>query len=165
MENKEISIVKPEDRTGDGNLLPEARERVLNSIRNYLKRTGYLNASDLAAKLHLSRQTTMKLAKEVIEEWRQDEVDQTVVQIQWYKLVLKEINRDSESFSTKKIEIIKLKSMILGKINELRRMSLKESEPKRDLVNLSLIGINVKRIKAPEVESQSEENKNQTVKM
>jgi uncharacterized protein YacL (UPF0231 family) len=159
MQNDEISIVKPEDRTGDGNLLPEARERALNSVRSYLKRTGYLNVSDLAAKLHLSRQTTMRMAKEVIEEWREDEVDQTMIQIKWYESVLKKINRDPETFSTKEIEIVRLKSMILGKINELRRMSLKENEPKRDLVNLSLIGINVKRIKAPEVESRSEENK------
>lgn len=125
--NQQISVVKTEDRTGDGNLLPETRERVLKSIKEHLKRVGYLNISELASIFNLSRQTTKKLVDEVIKNWSEEAEDQIQVQIKWYESTLKDTTKNPDLFDKDTIALIKLKSMLLGKINALRKLSLKKN--------------------------------------
>lgn len=125
--NQQISVVKTEDRTGDGNLLPETRERVLKSIKEHLKRVGYLNISELASIFDLSRQTTRKLVDEVIKNWSEEAEDQIQVQIKWYESTLKDITENPNLFDKDTIALVKLKSMLLGKINALRKLSLKKN--------------------------------------
>jgi len=122
-ENKLISVVKTEDRAGDGNLLPETKTRVLKSIKNHLKRSGYINISELASMLNLSRQTTKKLVDEVLITWREKADDQIVVQMKWHESIIKDITEHPESFDKDAMALIRLKSVLLGKINALRKLS------------------------------------------
>lgn len=55
-----LSLIKSEERAPDGNLLPEARKRVIQSIQTYLPKVGHLNISEMAQQLGLSRSTTKK---------------------------------------------------------------------------------------------------------
>jgi len=130
------ALVKNEDRTSDGNLLPETRERLLKSIKKHLQNTGRLNVSEVASMVGLSRQTAKKLVDEILMEWQEDTEDQVLIQTKWFESVLKDIDRHPETFGKEKVEIVKLKSMLLGKLNALHKILLKEKSPK---INLYLV--------------------------
>jgi len=140
------SIVKIEDRTGDGNLLPKARERVLKSIKEYLQHTGRLNVSEIASSLNLSRQTVKRLTGEILIEWQNETQSQILTQAKWIESTLKDIDENPEAFGKEKIQIVRLKSMLLGKVNVLQKLLTKEASA---TVNLYLINQGNKR-KLPE---------------
>lgn len=120
-----LSLIKSEERTSDGNLLPETRERVCISIQNYLRQAGYLNVSEISAGIGLSRQTTKKLIDEIISKWRSELENQIIIQIKWHQGVLKDMNENPESFSNEKIALMKLKSSFLNKVNSLIKVLIK----------------------------------------
>ena len=74
------SIIKKADRTNDGNLTEEARQRALKFFRKYLEHTGRVNISEISRIIGLSRQTTKNLIDEILAEWRQDMQDQAPFQ-------------------------------------------------------------------------------------
>ena len=121
MENHQLSLIKPDGRTPDGNLLPEVRDRVLREVRGYLKQTGYLNVSEIAMKLGLSRLTTKKLIDEILRAWNDEIRNEFITQIQWYQTVLKDIQEHPETYSKERIQLIKLQSSLLSKVNALRK--------------------------------------------
>ena len=130
------SLIKKDDRTNDGNLRPEARERILESIKDYLKYAGRANISEIARFIGLSRQTTKKLVDEVLAEWQEDVQDQSLVQAKWVETVLDDLDENPGTFSKKKIFMIQLKAGLLGKMSALQKLALKEYSP---TINLYLI--------------------------
>lgn len=127
MRNRNLSLIKIEekDRTKDGNLLPEVRSRTLKEIQWYLSCTGYLNVSVLADQLGLSRQTTRVLVDEVLDEIREVSERQILAQIPWYHSALEELEEmyiNPEEFSEEKIEVIKVKAVILGRLNAVQKL-------------------------------------------
>ena len=107
----------------------------------------------------MSRQTTKKLTGQVVEEWRENEIDQSVILIKWLEWVAKDIDCNPESFDKEKITLINLKLTILGKINSLRKMSLKERKPKQVFAKLTYFGSGIKLPEPPE------SNDKKTIKM
>jgi len=124
-EKPQLSLIKPEERTPDGNLLPDVRERVITSIQTYLRKCGYLNISEIAQKLGLSRQTTKKLTDEILAIWRMEIENQIIVQLKRHREIVRDIDEDPDSFSKEKITLIKLKSTHLNKINTLLKTLIK----------------------------------------
>ncbi|MFH1171915.1 MAG: hypothetical protein V1778_05280 [bacterium] len=122
MANSELSLIKPEERTLDGNLLPEVRERIIQEIKTHLQQTGYLNVSEISSKLGLSRQTTRRLIDEIVRVWNDESRNQFMAQIQWYQATLRDIEAHPRSYSKEKINLIKLKSSLLSKVNSLRKV-------------------------------------------
>jgi len=120
------SVVKIDDRTIDGNLKSEARERILKSVKEYLEHTGRANISEMSQMLGLSRQTTKNLVDEIMAEWSQDIQDQTVVQTKWIESTLKDIDQHPETFDKDKIAVVNLKSSLFSKLNALQKLAIKE---------------------------------------
>ncbi|GMX58521.1 MAG: hypothetical protein MCSN_1750 [Candidatus Microsyncoccus archaeolyticus] len=130
MTNKYISLInsaaKISDRTSDGNLIPEARERILKSVKEYLENTGRANISEMSHMLGLSRQTTKNIVDEILDEWKEGIQSQTLIQSKWIESTLKEMDQSSRLFSKEKIAMINLKSSLLTKLNALQKLALKE---------------------------------------
>lgn len=124
MTNMNIPLIKinKDDRAPDSNLKPETRHRLINSIKNYLTQIGYVNISEIAEAIGISRPTARNLVDEIVREWWEDSKDHIVVQEQWYKTVLEDIDSQPETFSKDKIELIKLKSAIFSRINSLHKL-------------------------------------------
>lgn len=122
MENLELSLIKSEERTSDGNLRPEVRERVLRGIKTHLQQTGFLNVSEIASKLGLSRLTTRQLIDEIMRVWNDELRNQFMSQIKWHQGVIKDLEEHPESFSKDKIQLVKLQSSFLSKVNSLRKI-------------------------------------------
>ncbi len=118
---QELSLVKTEERTSDGNLLPETQERVYHSIQKYLRQAGYLNVTEISTQLGLSRQTTKKFVDEILSKWRADQENQIIIQLKWNQEIIKDIDKNPETFSKEKIALIKLKSSLLSRVNTLMK--------------------------------------------
>ena len=141
--NSCITGIKPEDRNGDGSLLPEARERALSEIESYIKRLGYVNISDLSRRLGLARQHTKAIVLEVINQWREDGVDPILIRIKWYEELLQELDDHPETFTPEYIGMLGLKSGIMDKIETLSRFEYPGSSTRlvqNNLINLNLWG-------------------------
>jgi len=69
MAKKECSLInsaiKDCDRTSDGNLKMEAKEKIIKSLKKYLENTGRANISEISDMIGLSRQTTKNLLNEI----------------------------------------------------------------------------------------------------
>lgn len=113
MANPDASLIKSEDRTADGNLLPEARDRVLEAIRKHLKQTGYVNVSELALKLGLSRPTTKNLVDQILRAWDDEMRNQGIAQFQNTQAIIEDLNENPKTFTKEKIARIKLKLQLL----------------------------------------------------
>ncbi len=156
-ENRSLSVIKNKDRASDGNLLPEVREKTIKELRKYLQRIGYINISEISSMINLSRQTTKKLVNEILDDWRKDEEDQIIVQKKWYESIIQDIENDPEIFNEDYINIIKLKSAILGKINSLQKLSQKEMVLNHKIINLYLTRQETQK-KLSKSESQTDQN-------
>jgi len=130
------SVIKYSDRTPDGNIKPEARERVLQIMKDYLENTGRLNISELSSWLGLSRATVKKLTDEILDEWQGEGQNQITVQEKWLQSILKDIDNNPDTFDKDKIAIIRLKSMLLDKTSALQKLLLK-----RNLSNINMVFI------------------------
>jgi len=140
------SVVKNEDRANDGNLLPITRERVLKSIKKHIQCTGRLNISEIASLIKLSRSTVKKMTDEILMEWKNETQSQILAQVKWTESTLKDIDENPETFGKEKIQVVRLKSMLLGKINILQKLLTKDDSA---MVNLYLINQGDKK-KLPE---------------
>ncbi len=116
-----LSLIKPEERMPDGNLLPDVREQVIASIQAYLRKVGYLNISEIAQQLGLSRVTTKKLTDEIIAKWRTEMDNQIIVQME----MIRDMGEDPDSFSEDKRALMRLKSAFLSKIDTLMKILIK----------------------------------------
>jgi len=125
IQKPKLSLIKSEERTPDGNLLPEVRERVIQSIQTYLSKVGYLNISEMAQQLGLSRATTKKLTDEIIAKWRTEIENQIIVQTKWHLEMVKDMGENPETFSEDKRALVRLKSAFLSKINTLMKVLIK----------------------------------------
>lgn len=130
------SLIKKDDRTNDGNLRPEARERTLALIKDHLRYAGRVNISKIAELVGLSRQTTKKLVNEVLAEWQEDMQDQSLVQAKWFETVLDDLDESPETFDKEKAFIVQLKAGLLSKMSALQKLALKEDS---SLLNLYLV--------------------------
>ncbi|MEN6511778.1 MAG: hypothetical protein ABFD00_08100 [Chloroherpetonaceae bacterium] len=120
------SVVNISERTGDGNIKPEARERIINVLKNYLSNAGHANICEISLNLGLSRQTVKNLIDEILIDWHQEIQEESIVQSKWMESVLKDIDQNPTSFSKEKIAIVNLKSSLLGKLNALQKLALKK---------------------------------------
>lgn len=137
-ENHKLSVIENEDRTGDGNLLPEVRKKIIKELQIYLQNAGYINISEIAGMTNLSRQTIKKLVNEIMEVWRVDNENQIIVQKKWYEHILNDINQNPETFGKEERANINLQSKIMDKINSLQKLSQKESTSKHRIINVYL---------------------------
>lgn len=124
-EKPQLSLIKAEERTADGNLLPDVRVQVVKSIQTYLRQVGYLNISEISQQLGLSRQTTKTLTDEILSRWRMEMDNQIIVQIKWHLEMIRDMSENPESFSKEKITLIKLKSTLLSKVNTYLKVLIK----------------------------------------
>lgn len=120
------SIVKNDERTGDGNIKLEARERIVNILKEYLSNAGHANISEIALNLGLSRQTVKNLIDEILIDWHQEIQEESIVQSKWMESILKDIDQNPASFSKEKIMVVNLKASLLGKLNALQKLALKK---------------------------------------
>lgn len=125
IQKPKLSLIKPEERAPDGNLLPGVRERVIQSMQTYLRQVGYLNVSEMAQQLGLSRQSTKKLTDEIIAQWRTEIENQVIVQVKWHLEMIKDMSENPETFSENKRALVRLKSAFLNKINTLMKILIK----------------------------------------
>jgi hypothetical protein len=123
-----ISPIKNCDRTNDGNLKPEAKEKTERFLKEYLENTGRANISEISEILGLSRQTTKNLINEILAEWHEEIEDQTIVQAKWIESTLREIDCDPDAFNKERIAVVNLKSSLLNKLNALQKFALKEDK-------------------------------------
>lgn len=122
MENSQISLITPEERTSDGNLKPEVRMRVLEELKSYLRQTGVLNVSELSSKLGLSWSTTKKIVDEIMVAWNNELRNQYITQIQWLKSVVEDIEINPKKYNVDTVRLIKLKASLMNNINSLRKV-------------------------------------------
>ncbi|MFH1235634.1 MAG: hypothetical protein V1685_01705 [Parcubacteria group bacterium] len=122
MTNVQLSLIKPEERTPDGNLLPEARARIIHNLKTYLQQTGVLNVSELSLQLGLARQTTRRLVDEVARAWQDELRYQFMAQTKWYQEVFRDTQEHPDAFSKDKIALVKLQSSLLSKVNSLMKV-------------------------------------------
>mgnify|MGYP000898247461 CR=1 FL=1 len=120
------SIVKVCERTGDGNIKPEARERIVNVLKEYLINAGHANISEISLNLGLSRQTVKNIIDEILIDWHQEIQEESLMQSKWMESVLKDIDQNPASFSKEKIAVVNLKASLLGKLNALQKLALKK---------------------------------------
>jgi len=120
------SVVKNGERTGDGNIKPEARERIINVLKEYLSNAGHANISEISLNLGLSRQTVKNLIDEILIDWHQEIQEGSLVQSKWIESVLKEIDLNPCSFSKQEIAVVNLKASLLSKLNALQKLALKK---------------------------------------
>lgn len=158
-ENRGLSVIKNGDRTGDGNLLPEVREKIIKELQIYLQGVGYINISEIAAMINLYRQTTKKLVNKITETWKEDNENQIIVQEKWHEHILNEINKNPEMFNEEKRAIINLQSKIMGKINSLQKLLQKESASKHRTINLYLTKQDAQK-KPTKLKSQTDKKDN-----
>ncbi len=130
MNNSTTSVTKigKNDRTPDGNLLPEAKDKVKNMIEEYIREAGRVNVSELSRYLALSRPTVRTIVDELLGEWRADIEDQAVVAHKWCESVVKEIDAQPENFDKDTIARIRLKMSLFDKMRVMRRMLKKGGE-------------------------------------
>ena len=124
-EKPQLSLITSEERTADGNLLPDVRERVVKSVQAYLRQVGYLNISEISQQLGLSRQTTKRLTDEILTKWRMEMENQFLVQIQWYLAMIKDMDENPGTFTQDKRALARLKSAFLTKTNVLLKIFIK----------------------------------------
>ncbi len=124
-EKPQLSLITSQERTADGNLLPDVRERVVKSVQTYLRQVGYLNISEISQQLGISRQTTKILTDEILTKWRMEMENQVIVQIQWHLEMIKDMDEKPGSFSQDKRALVRLKSAFLTKTNLLLRVLIK----------------------------------------
>lgn len=124
MDNQELSLIKivPEDRAPDGNLLPEARKKILAVIKRHIRKSGYIDKSEIAKATGISRPTAQKLVDEIIKEWGAENEDDIIAQEQRYASILEDIRDNPETFDQDKVRRIQLQSSIFGKLNALRKI-------------------------------------------
>ena len=158
-ENRGFSIIKNEDRTGDGNLLPEVRKKTIKELKRYLQQMGYVNISEISSMINLSRQTTKKLINEITENWRVDNENQIIVQKKWHEYILDDINQNPGTFDKEKRANINLQSKIMDKINSLQKLSQKETALKHRTINLYLSKQNIQE-KPTELKLQTDKKDN-----
>jgi len=137
-QNQAISIIKPEDRAGDGNLLPETRQKALETIKKIIKHSGHVNISALAAQLGLSRQTTKKLVGEVMAELKEDIIDQSIAFRAWLESVVEDIDSQPGLYG-EPIEEISLKMKMLKQINSIDKQSEKSININQLLILLACL--------------------------
>lgn len=118
--NSPIKIT-PTERIGDGNLTPEARRKIIESIHQYISRRGSVSISDLSNQLGLSRQTVRILVNEILDKLRDAEETQILAQIQWHKGVVEKLSKTPEAFTKDQIRILQFHSSMLGKITSLQK--------------------------------------------
>jgi len=130
MAKPESSVIKIEknDRTGDGNLQPEARDKARKAVAEYVRETGRVNISELSKELGLSRPTVRILADEVLADWRGEIEDQAVVIHKWCERVAKEIDARPEDFGKDEIARVRLKLSMLDKMRAMRKVLRKGGE-------------------------------------
>ncbi len=124
-----ISSVKDCDRTGDGNIKAEAKQRILKSIAYHLKNNGRANISEMAVALGLTRQTTKNFVGEILEEWHQEQKEsqncQILIQSKWLENIIDDISQNPETYDKGKIAVVNLKSALFGKLNALQKLDQK----------------------------------------
>lgn len=122
------SLVKNSDKTSDGNLRPEARQRILTSIKEHLQCAGRANISEMARMLDLSRPTVKSLVDEVLLDWGQDIQDQNQIlfQAKWMESVIRDIDQNPDAFDKEKIAVVNLKASLFSKLNVLQKLALKK---------------------------------------
>ena len=130
------SLIKKNDRTNDGNLLPEVRERTLESIKEHLEYAGRANISYIARMFGLSRQTTKNLVNQVVVEWQDDIQDQSIFRAKWMESILDDLDENPETFDEKKVFMTQLKADLLSKMSALQKLALNDYSP---AINLYLI--------------------------
>ncbi|MGC9968403.1 MAG: hypothetical protein ABSC29_01565 [Minisyncoccia bacterium] len=124
MAKTENSVIKigENDRTGDGNLRPEAKEKARRMVAEYVRETGRVNISELSKELALSRPTVRNLADEVLADWRGEIEDQAVVIHKWCERVAKEIDARPDDFDKDEIARVRLKLQMLDKMRAMRKV-------------------------------------------
>ncbi len=124
-----VSTVKDCDRTGDGNIKAEAKQRILKSIKYHLKNNGRASISEMANSLGLSRQTTKNFVGEILEEWHQEQKEsrncQILIQSKWLENIIDDISQNPEDYDKGKIAMINLKAALFGKLNALQKLDQK----------------------------------------
>jgi hypothetical protein len=103
-ENKKSIIILDEDRSADGNLKPEVRERIIKVLVESKPSPMSLGPYILARELGVAPQTARSIIQEVRVEWRKDNED--VVEFQKRCLmdwIVEALNAD-ESTETKKLD-------------------------------------------------------------
>ncbi|GEM_PF-4655166 len=130
MTNSAISVSKisKNDRTADGNLLPEAKDKARKAFEKYVRDAGRINISELSRHLGLSRPTVRAIADEFLAEWRADIEDQAVVVHKWCEQMAREIDAQPENFDKDAIARIRLKMSLLDKMRVIRRVLNKGGE-------------------------------------
>ena len=130
MEKRDISIttIDEKDRSGDGNLLPKARDRTREMIEKRIRTTGRINVSELSRLLGLSRPTIRSIADEILTEWHADISDQTVVVHKWCEHVAREIDVHPGQFDKDTIARLRLKMSLFDKMRVMRK-AMKKGDP------------------------------------
>ena len=114
--------INENDRTGDGNLLPEAKIKAKKAIEEHVHEAGRINVSELSRRLNLSRQTVRIIADEVLAEWYADIEDQTIVTHKWYENLAQEIDVHPDDFNKDTIPRLRFKMSLFDKMRAMRKI-------------------------------------------
>lgn len=130
-------VIREEDRNKLGQMLPEIREKALESLAEYIKARGYVNINEISRKINLARQTVEIMVGEIVDEWAKDEAYQLNAQLKWYEKQLNEVDEHPETFGVKTPrEAIQIKASIFKEMNALR--SLKDGVKTAKVFNAAI---------------------------
>ncbi len=129
-----LTPIRPEERTPDNNLLPEAKNKVYEEIRTYLTRLGFINYSDIAKQLGINRTTARSFVDEIVQEMREQDMDDKIVRIQWLHSKLQLLRENPEAFAVQnEVHNIALQLALYKEIDKLRDSNPMEKEKGRDI--------------------------------
>lgn len=140
-----LSPVKIEQRSGDGNLLPEVRKEKLVEVENYLSQVGHLNVYEVAKGLNITWETAKSLIDEIVAGWSDNHKDRVKVQIRYFEKVLTELEKDQMTYKINPFEKVKFKAAIFTEINKLAGLIDPDAQHnsllyEKELVNFAIWG-------------------------
>jgi hypothetical protein len=94
--NPSITMITEDDRTDQNALTPAARERVLDQIQNYIRKTGSTNINAIKRMLGVNWDTAKNLMKQAAERTLAETDDLRSYQADYYYDCIQEIRRGKD---------------------------------------------------------------------
>jgi hypothetical protein len=154
-----IPIVSSE-KDGSGKLLPGVKEKIKEGIAAYISYCGCINVRRISRALCVNYTTAKEIIDEVVDEWRESDIDQIHAQIAWVEDQLEQIEVEKKKPSPvmSYSEYINLKTTLMNQLNDLRKLANPGSDnDNEEMVAFHLFG-KVKKKTADAMQERIEQN-------
>jgi hypothetical protein len=148
-------------------ILPEVREDIKKQISRYITACGCVRILKIAEALDVNYLTARELVNEVLDKWKENDIEPINAQIKWVEEQLEIIESkkdtktitDNEGKSTIQLgmpyaEYISLKTTLMKQLNDLRMLADGSSADKNEVLAFHLFG----KIKPKTIQSIRQDN-------